>query len=163
MEPPQAAYCNCSLSAVRVLMRIEQFEGVKVPLETLLEVMEDAEVRCCAVLNCTLCSQRRFSLASVTVVSAAVVEWVHGAWLEGGINHTVSLGDVRLDRTDAEMLGRQLMSLQLSHFVKVMARLEGTLSTSTTAHMAIYQDVVRAKMQELQDCKQQVHKYSELP
>ncbi|KAH9864483.1 hypothetical protein J1614_010417 [Plenodomus biglobosus] len=87
-----------------------------------------------------------------------MIEWVRGAWFGGGIDHSVSLGDIRLDRTDAEMLSRELMSLQLSHFVKVMVRLEGTISTTRSAHMAGCQEVVRVKMQELQDCKQRVHR-----
>ncbi|PSN67006.1 hypothetical protein BS50DRAFT_380229 [Corynespora cassiicola Philippines] len=156
MEKTFSASCNCTLSAIQVLMRIEQLEGSAVGLETSLEVMEDAEVRCLAVLNCTACRQRRFSLASVTVVSATVIEWVQGAWLRGDINNGVSLGSFALDRADADMLSRELMSLQLSHFVKVMAQLDSALSTARSVQVAEYLDIVRAKTHELRSCKQQI-------
>ena len=152
--------CNCTMAVIRVLMRIEQLEGVQVGLSTSLEVMEDAEVRCFAVLSCPICRQRRFSLASVTVISATVTEWVRRTWLGGSIDNDVLLGDIHLDRADAEMLSRELMTLQLSHFVRVMTRLETTLSAASSVHTVGYQDIVRSKLQELHDCKDQIHKLS---
>jgi hypothetical protein len=159
METTYPINCSCTLSAVRVLMRIEQLvEETKVGLETYLQVMEDAENRCYTVLNCAACCQRRLSLASVTVVSATITEWVQGAQqLAGGsLSPSVSLGDKQLEGADADILTRELLRLQLDHFVKVLARLESTLSATRLAHTAAYQDVVRAKMEDLQECRRRV-------
>ena len=68
--------CGCTLSALQVLMRIEQLGGTTVAFDTSLEVMEMAEERCLVVLHCAECRQRRFPLASITVIGAAIIEWV---------------------------------------------------------------------------------------
>ena len=148
--------CGCTLSAIQVLMQVEQLEGKIVGLETSLEMIGEAEMRCLAVLNCATCRQRRFSMASITVVCATVTKWVRGVWLQQDMNNDVSLGNINLDRADAEMISRELKSLQLSHFIKVMTQLNSALCNARSVQMAECVDIVRAEVQQLQDCKQQV-------
>jgi hypothetical protein len=47
------------MAVSRVLMRIKQLERVQIGLPISLELLEDAEVRCFAVLKCTTCRQQR--------------------------------------------------------------------------------------------------------
>ncbi|KAF1362620.1 hypothetical protein EJ07DRAFT_105158 [Lizonia empirigonia] len=97
--------CVCTLSAIQVLMRVEQLENKVVGLETWMEVIGEAEMRCLAVLNCAACRQRRFSMASIAVVCSMVSEWVRGHGHRPDVTN-VSLGNINLDRADAEMISR---------------------------------------------------------
>jgi hypothetical protein len=144
-----------------MMMQVEQLEGEVVGLGTSLELIEEAEQRCLAVLNCTTCRQRQFALASVIVVSATVVGWVRIAWLREDTNSGISLGSYKLDRDDAEMMAREIKSLQLSHFGQVMTKLELALSTSGSMHKTEYQVIIRTSMEQLRDCMQQVQRRSE--
>ncbi|OJD31019.1 uncharacterized protein BKCO1_5300020 [Diplodia corticola] len=155
-----ATNCSCTLSALRVLMRVEQLEGSAVPLERSLELMESSEVGCMTVLNCERCRQHRFSLASVTVLSACIIEWVRRTWLGddgSACAARISLGNYDLDPTDAEMLSRELMALQLSHFSKVMALLKAALGTLEAGGPAeSFLDIVHANLQQLRDYTQRI-------
>ncbi|KAK7519260.1 uncharacterized protein IWZ02DRAFT_380251 [Phyllosticta citriasiana] len=159
--------CGCTLSALRVLMHIEQLEGTAVALETLLELMESAEVNCLTVLDCETCRQQRFPLASVTVLSACVIDWVRRGWLGEENDNTndnnndndkarISLGGYDLDPADAETLSRELIALRLSPFSKLMAVLSGALSSLRSAQMDACLEIVQANVQQLRECAQRI-------
>ncbi|KAK7530962.1 uncharacterized protein J3D65DRAFT_607175 [Phyllosticta citribraziliensis] len=172
--------CGCTLSALRVLMHIEQLEGTAVALETLLELMESAEVNCLMVLDCETCRQQRFSLASVTVLSTCVIDWVRRGWLgeendntdndENSATNTnnidkarITLGSYDLDPADAETLSRELIALRLSPFSKLMALLNGALSSLRSGQTDAYLEIVQANVHQLRDCAQRIKTLSAAP
>lgn len=161
-----ATDCSCGLVALRSLMRLEQLDGVAVPLDRSLELAERAEADCQALLQCETCRQQSFALFSVTALSACVVDWLRRSWRLDGCDDSVhhplqiSLGDYNLESADAEILGRELMALRLSNLVKVVASLETTVATLGTAQAGACLDVVQSNLQQLRDCVQRVRDIS---
>lgn len=160
-----APTCGCTLSVLHTLMRIEQFGTGTLDLPKSLELLEDAELRCRALVNCTTCRTRRFSLSSVTVVCITVVEWIRKDWIRGDLvngctDHIVSLGPYDLDPADTKILSRELMSLQLSHFSDVMNLLQSTLSAMKSVPTDHCFDLVSAQLRQLQDLARRIRPVS---
>ncbi|KAF1934437.1 uncharacterized protein M421DRAFT_121091 [Didymella exigua CBS 183.55] len=148
--------CGCTLSVLHTLMRVEQFGTGTLDLPKSLELLEDAELRCRVLLNCATCRTRRFSLSSVTVVCITIVDWVRKEWfpddlINGCTDHIVSLGPYELDPADTEILSRELMSLQLSHFSDVVDLLQSALSNMKSIPTERCFSLVFAQLRQLQE------------
>jgi len=153
--------CGCTLSVLHTLMRVEQFGTGPTDLPKSLELLEDAEVRCRALLDCNTCRTRRSSLSSVTVVCITIAEWVCKQWLPGDLikgstDHIFSLGPYDLDPADAEILSRELMSLQLSHFSDVMNMLQRALSTMKSVPTDRCFGLVSGQLRQLQELARRI-------
>lgn len=153
--------CGCTLSVLHTLLRVEQFGTGKLDLPKSLELLEDAELRCRALLDCATCRTRRFSLSSVTVVCITIVEWLRKEWFPGDLingrtDHIVSLGPYNLDPADTIILSRELMSLQLSHFSDVMNLLHTALSTIKSVPTDRCLGLVSAQLRQLQELARRI-------
>ncbi|EKG15269.1 hypothetical protein MPH_07536 [Macrophomina phaseolina MS6] len=97
-----------------------------------LQLTEEAESHSLGVLSCDTCRQQRLALATVTVLSAHLADWLRRSWClandsgrnDAGTNtrhattppsdqpRKFSLGSYDLDADEADVLGHELMTLR---------------------------------------------------
>lgn len=141
--------CRCTLLALRMLVRVEELTTTpQAPLETALQLTEEAETHSLAVLSCDACRQHRLPLTAVTILSTRLADWLRRSWRladdndddDDNANDTTndsnapparsrkfSLGGYDLDADEADVLGHELMTQRLTRFSAVLGSLEAAL------------------------------------
>lgn len=149
-----AGNCRCTLLALRMLVRVEELTTTpQAPLETALQLTEEAETHSLAVLSCDACRQHRLPLTAVTILSTRLADWLRRSWRladddndddydDDNANDTndtnnsnapparsrkFSLGGYDLDADEADVLGHELMTQRLTRFSAVLGSLEAAL------------------------------------